>query len=296
MNMTQLQHFQAIYQYRNMTRAADQLYITQQGLSRSIKSLEKELEAPLFIRTSSGVIPTPYAEAIIDQADDILELHQSMEKRLAHMKQTGESALVIDCNQMILDSFPHGTQEKLEKDLFPNVTFTYHETDEATAMEHLLTGETDLAHISAPADEEQFRIFRLKTYPVMAVVPLSHPLSREKHLVLEDVDGVDVISFSPKYNIYHHFVTQCDKKGIAPHIVFEVSDALHMYFLCKENEGVGICPAFYCDYLPQTDVRLIPFVPEQLSWSISITVKQGKKLSPLLQSYIKAFETLSRQQ
>ena len=51
-------YFQAVYEERNIHTAARKLYISPQGLGKNIKMLESELNAELFIRTKSGVIPT----------------------------------------------------------------------------------------------------------------------------------------------------------------------------------------------------------------------------------------------
>lgn len=295
MNITQLEHFYEIYRLKNMTQAAGSLYITQQGLSRSIKNLEKALEVPLFIRTSSGVIPTSYAEAIMEDVSEILNRNALLGKKLSHMKHANDSTLTIDCNRMLLDSFPHGTQEKLETVLIPNLHLIVNSCDEAAAGEHLLSGEADLAHISVPADKEQFQIFRLKDYPIVALVHPSDPLSRKAALSIRELDQRGIISFSPQWNIYHTFGDICAKFHVHPEILFEVVDALHMYFLCRENEGIGICPSFYCDYLPRTDVCILPFEEPELVWSTAIVLKKGIKLSPVIRSYINAFENMSRE-
>lgn len=295
MNMTQLLHFQAIYKYQNLTHAAESLYITQQGLSRSIRGLEEELDVTLFVRTSKGVIPTAFADAIIGQTDEIVELYHSMTDKLSYLRKLGENTIVVDSYRMILDYFPHGTQYKVEKELFPNLRFIYHELDEKTAMENLLAEKADLSHISSPVDTSLFEVFPLKTFPVMALVRKENPLSQMESLALEDIAEENIISFSSNYNIYHHFLLQCSKKGIKPHISYHVADALHMYSLCVENEGIGICPAFYCDYLPQNEISIIPLAPGELQWTISVTVKKGRKHSEFLLPYVKAFEEFARQ-
>ena len=293
MNINQLLHFQTIYKYQNMTRAANHLYITQQGLSRSIKSLEDELETPLFIRTASGVLPTPYAEAIISQTSQILKLYDDISKKLTYMKSQDQNSLVIDYNAMILDSFPHGTKHMLEDILFPNVNFTFNIADESAALEHLLDNEADLALISAPVDVDHFRIFPLKSYPVMAIIHPSNPLSREKVLSIENMREQKLITFSRRFNIYHHFLQACKEKHISPDFTFEVADTLHMYFLCKENEGIGICPSFYCDHLPKTDVNFVPFSSDFI-WTVTITANCEKEITPIIQSYVKTFQSMIR--
>lgn len=294
MNILQFRHFYELYHTGNMTRAAEQLFITQQGLSRSIKSLEKELHTPLFIRTASGMIPTPYADAIVGDVKDILDRRALIERKLACLAQANEGVLSIACNKMLLDSFPHGTQEKMEEILFPNITFNYMDMDDSEAMRQVLADEAAFALIGAPPEEDgEFQVYRLQTYPMAALVAKSHPFANRRQLSLRDLEGQTIISFSRKWNAYQCLVKACQRENVMPEIEFEVSDSFHMYFLCSEGEGIGVCPAFYCRYMPSSDVRIIPLGDETLSWSISILLKKGKEPSSVVRAIIKAFEGIS---
>lgn len=291
MNINQLRNFYEIYRFRNITRAAEELFITQQGLSRSVKSLEKELGVPLFLRTSSGVLPTPYSEAIVDDVKSILEKERTIIHKLSNLKNDCEKILTIDCNRMYLDYFPPGTQERLEKEMFPNVSFIYQQCDEAKALEHVSAGEVDLAFISAPVDDERFSVFPLKTYQIMALVPAKDSLYEKEEIFLKDLEGKKVITFSEEWNVYHQFIKACKSHAIEPNVVYKALDLFHMAFLCRENEGIGICPGFYCDLLPKDGIRVIPFA-DKLVWSIAIVLNKEKRISPMIHSYIKAFESM----
>ena len=64
MNRKQLEYFIEAYRCRNIQMAANHLYITHQGLSRVIRSLEEELGETLFLRSNRGLEPTDYATAL----------------------------------------------------------------------------------------------------------------------------------------------------------------------------------------------------------------------------------------
>ena len=63
MELRQIQYFVQLYKDCNMTKSSQALYISQQGLSKSVSKLEAELGFPLFRRTSSGVTPTESARS-----------------------------------------------------------------------------------------------------------------------------------------------------------------------------------------------------------------------------------------
>lgn len=66
--MQQLQHFMAVARLGSVARAAEELHLTQSGISRSIKTLESLLGLPLFERRARGVALTEYGESLMPHA------------------------------------------------------------------------------------------------------------------------------------------------------------------------------------------------------------------------------------
>ena len=64
MNRMQIKCFVALAQSQNFTKAAEQLYISQPGLSHQIVSLERELNTQLFVRNQKMVRLTPAAKLL----------------------------------------------------------------------------------------------------------------------------------------------------------------------------------------------------------------------------------------
>ncbi len=65
--------FVAISEERSVTRAAERMNITQQGLSGILARLRNQFDDPLFVRASRGVSPTPRAEALYPKIITALE-------------------------------------------------------------------------------------------------------------------------------------------------------------------------------------------------------------------------------
>ena len=68
MELRQLEAFVAVAEERNFTRAAARLYVAQSGLSATIRSLERELQAHLFTRTTRRVELTAAGGALLAEA------------------------------------------------------------------------------------------------------------------------------------------------------------------------------------------------------------------------------------
>lgn len=66
--------FESIYEKRNLTRAAEALFITQPAVSNALARMRKTFNDPLFVSTPSGMVPTPLTENIIGRVREALQL------------------------------------------------------------------------------------------------------------------------------------------------------------------------------------------------------------------------------
>ena len=100
MEIQQLRHLIAAVENRNLLKAADKAYISQSGLSRSLKSLENRLGVALLERGPKGVEPTIYGLSVLRRARVILnEVDRSIaEVRAIELGKIGETVFGITQN------------------------------------------------------------------------------------------------------------------------------------------------------------------------------------------------------
>ncbi|MFM6832481.1 MAG: LysR family transcriptional regulator [Novosphingobium sp.] len=100
MEIQQLRHLLAAVETGNLLKAADRCFISQSGLSRSIKSLETRLGVPLLIRGPKGVEPTVYGLSVLRRAKLILnEVSKSVDEvRAIEQARVGEVKMGITQN------------------------------------------------------------------------------------------------------------------------------------------------------------------------------------------------------
>ncbi|WP_062049562.1 LysR family transcriptional regulator [Bacillus sp. JCM 19034] len=81
MNIEVLQHFIKVYEKKSVNSAAKDLFITPQGLSKTIKQLELDLEAELFIRGPRGMVATECGELLHARAKHICYLMEDIKRK-----------------------------------------------------------------------------------------------------------------------------------------------------------------------------------------------------------------------
>lgn len=97
MNTFQLSCFLAVAEYLNFAQAAQALHVTHPAVSQQIKSLEKELGAPLFVRTTRSVSLTEEGKAFLPDAQQIVALSRRATKRFSTGLDNPIEMLTIGC-------------------------------------------------------------------------------------------------------------------------------------------------------------------------------------------------------
>lgn len=73
MTINQIMCFLAVVKYKTFTQASEELYISQSSLSKQIKSLEQELDCPLFFRNNKLTSLTTEGELFLTYAENFSE-------------------------------------------------------------------------------------------------------------------------------------------------------------------------------------------------------------------------------
>ena len=80
MEFKQLEHFKAVAETENMSQAAEQIYITQSALSKSIAKLENEFGIQLFDRNKNSIRLNENGELVLEEVTMILNQVESLKR------------------------------------------------------------------------------------------------------------------------------------------------------------------------------------------------------------------------
>ena len=106
MNLTQrqMQAFLAVARLRHFTRAAEQLHITQAGLSAMMKDLEAQLDCRLFDRTTRSVSLTEEGLQLVPVADRLVTELQAVRDAIHHVSFKARSVLTVGVTPVVAAS------------------------------------------------------------------------------------------------------------------------------------------------------------------------------------------------
>lgn len=158
MQFKALEYLEAIYKYKNFTKAAEALFVSQPAISAAIRKLEAEFNVKLIIRTPKKVLFTPEGEAFIAKISPILEELRTIEQDMLAKGQGQKRTLRLGLSPTAPPDIVHGIYQDFLPSLAENEEVFF---DEGGAYYHLAkiaNGEVDVAINVIPEDISKFPV------------------------------------------------------------------------------------------------------------------------------------------
>ena len=263
MNTTQLECFLAVAEHLNFSRASEELKMTQPAVSHQIRSLETELEAALFKRTSKSVTLTEEGILFLADAQLILKTSLLAKERLGRHEHF--ISFEVGChNHMEMNLLPPIFADLAEE--FPLL----HPSIQLMPFPALLGRiENRQIHAAFGVKEGQNKsslYFReLCSAPVACVCSPEHPLARYETLTKKQLSG-SIVVCSPRQISNTVFTIQ---NGILaklpPEQRFFTENVESAFTLAKARIGYTLYPDVVAarehdlKYIPVTDIPRLSF-------------------------------------
>lgn len=133
----------------SFSEASKQLYISQSAVSQSIKTLEKKLEQPLFIRSTKKVQLTPAGQVLLKHIEPAMNLIARGENQLLESNTLGLGQLHIGASDTICRYFLVPYLKQFHQ-MFPNVPIKVTNTTSLSCVDLLEQGKVDLIVTNFP--------------------------------------------------------------------------------------------------------------------------------------------------
>ena len=269
-NFLQLRYFVVIANYQNLSKASQELMVSQPALSKVISSLEEELGTPLFERQGKKLTLNNSGQKFLHTAEMILNL---LDTSLTNLKnQQGVSgelhiALHISCTEFFEDLrafsavYPdvqiklYGA-EKLKGDpSLSNFNLVVLPDYEFQSLPHVVCGERSILY---------------------AVLPAEHPLAQRASIELPELKEEHFAFLSPRDGRLDHTYNLCIEAGFTPKIRFVSHDMY--FFLLSIVAGKAIALTY------DTTLRLFKDRSDLSVVPISGSYQLGRKIGLCLAS------------
>lgn len=219
-----------------MTRAAEELHLTQPSLTLSIRRLEAELGVPLFERKGKRIYLNEYGKILLEKSTTVFSAIQMAEKEINDLRQknTKQMALMLP-PALCTASLMGGLKER-----FPGLTFSSIDLLRESLRSKLLADEINFS-ITTPAISGG----GIDTIPIMeerGVVLLSelHPLADYSKLRMRDLKNECFVSHLHGFPPRMRLERSCAHAGYSPHIIFEAASLRDLLQSIRENSAVAV--------------------------------------------------------
>lgn len=174
MDTKYLTYILAIARKKNMTKAAEELFVSQSSLSQYLSKLESELGTPLFYRSKGSLSLTPAGKLYVSAAEEVLHIKDRLYRSIQNIDNRGHITIGVTSQfglKMLTELIPPF------KRLFPDVTIEISETNVPALTKMLLEENIDCGIMAmntiAPFNPSQVDILRKEE--VFWAIPKAHP-------------------------------------------------------------------------------------------------------------------------
>jgi len=210
MNLGQLKIFYLTSKMGSLSKAAEELNITQPAVTKGIQRLQEYYEIKLFNRFGKKLVLTDVGNGLYDIAEKIFDLEIHAEDTIREFMQQKQGHIRIDASESFGAYYLPSIVNPVSKE-HPNVRFSVNILPSALVVKNVANLDNDIGFISVPIENEKVISREILEDHMIFVASPHHPLVRKRRLTYMDLSGQSMIvhekgSFS--YQATHHFLTK----------------------------------------------------------------------------------------
>jgi DNA-binding transcriptional LysR family regulator len=240
MTLNQLIYFQRAARMSNFRAAAESLYISQPSLSRSISSLEDELDIRLFEKEGRGIKLTSAGRIFLEHVDRILE---ECDIAVSHMKELSSTGGHINIGYVFpLANYyiPHMARTFLDMPENQGVTFGFSQNITEGILSDIKKGKLDIGFCAFSENEEALEFTPILKQEMVIITSRSHPLADEGDLSIRTLTEYPVIGYDRTSGLGKFTRSLYRSLNMKPNIVCECPDENSIQAMVCEQFGIAL--------------------------------------------------------
>jgi len=292
MELRHLRYFVAVAEECNFRRASVRLNVAQPALSVQVRQLEEEIGAPLFERGGRGVTLTAAGEVFLAYARQALReaktgvdrARQAANGDIGHLDIGYGTAAGFLVFPAVIPPFRRE---------HPGVKLNFHSLQVSQQLEALKTGEIDIGFAYLPFAADGLDVEVLTREDLVAVIPVTHPLARERSITVQDLSGETLVL--PNRNVMPQLrqliLNLFDLNGSTFGAVYETEHAINLLNFVGIGLGCGLLPSYVLQIKHDTVVYKT-IDPPNLSLELAVMKRKDGRAQAdrLFQAAIREFK------
>ena len=285
MDLRQLEFFVAVASEKNFTRAAGRLHIVQSGLSASIRALEEELGAALFLRTTRRVELTPIGRAFLAEANHVLAAAADARHVVDEMRGVHRGTLSIGMFHALAPLVDIAHLLGRFRAAYPGVEIRLASGGSLKLIQGVQSGELDLAmaQLAGPAPPG-LTARMLACEPLAAICPPGHALTAHARVALSELLDEVFVDLHPDWGTRQLIDRSFAEQHLARRTGFEVNDLSTQLDLVARGLGIALLPkALAADRIGAPGPRAVSVVAlaePEICWELAVVFAHDEQRQP----------------
>lgn len=253
MSFQEFRYILAIAEHKNLTKAAQELFVSQPTLTKHLQKLEQQIGGKIFDRNGNSFSLTYLGRRYVEHANQMLSLNQTWEKELLDIKGSKIGELNIAFPLMRSSCIVPQIMDQFYK-RYPEITLNFLEEAHAIQERLLLDDKIDFAVFNETALNPKLEFETLANEEILLLIPDHHPAkekavssSNHRHLWM-DLDFVKdepFILHFPEQTTGRIALQLFDQYDIHPPVRIHTRSAETAVKLCSHGHGLCFVPESY---------------------------------------------------
>ena len=230
--------FEKIVELSSLTKAAEELGLTQSGVSHILSALEEEFGFPLLRRSRVGARLTPEGERLMPHIREILRAQERLTQTAAEVRGLAAGTVRVATFTSVAVHWLPGMIQEFQAQ-YPNVEFRLFNGDYHDVDRWLTDGSADVGFVTLPT-ALRCECIPLREDRLLAVLPAGHPLAER------DVCPVQEVAREPFISLLEVSDSDArralDAAGVKPNVRFTTKDDYAIIAMVGQGLGVSIMP------------------------------------------------------
>ena len=252
MKLLQMRYFQTVCSHGSITKAAEELFVSQPTISFCLKELEEEFGVKLFHRRHNRLQLTVEGQFFLDKVNYILQSVDSLETQMKDMGSNHNHVKIAVPAMISTFLFPRMFNTYVK--LYPEVELEMLETGSLQARKLVDANSVDLGiTILDNVVSDSYNVLPLVSTELVFCVSKRHPLANKDRISFKELAGEHIILF--KADSYQNiFIKRAfSEVGVDPKILLYSSQL----YTIKEFLSYGTAGAFLYRQVAEMDKDLV---------------------------------------